>query len=70
MGFFLETLFGGLMVGMLYSLIAIGFVTSFVAGWFVVRSLLDYVSQHGFAVFAWWRIIVGAIGLIGLALLG
>ncbi|WP_076999659.1 branched-chain amino acid ABC transporter permease [Variovorax sp. KK3] len=26
MGFFLETLFGGLMVGMLYSLIAIGFV--------------------------------------------
>ena len=26
MGFFLETLFGGLMVGMLYSLIALGFV--------------------------------------------
>ena len=48
----------------------IGFVTSFVAGWFVVRSLLDYVSQHGFALFAWWRIVVGALGLIGLALLG
>ena len=26
MGFFLETLFGGLMAGMLYSLIALGFV--------------------------------------------
>ena len=26
MGFFLETLFGGLMVGMLYSLVALGFV--------------------------------------------
>lgn len=51
-------------------LILIGFVTSFLAGWIVVRSLLDYVSQHGFAVFAWWRIIVGAVGLIGLALLG
>jgi len=26
MGFFLETLFGGLMAGMLYSLVALGFV--------------------------------------------
>jgi branched-chain amino acid transport system permease protein len=31
MGFFLETLFGGLMVGMLYSLIALGFVLIFKA---------------------------------------
>lgn len=51
-------------------IIAIGFVTSFIAGWFVVKMLLDYVSQHGFALFAWWRIIIGALGLIGLALLG
>jgi undecaprenyl-diphosphatase len=51
-------------------LVAVGFITSFVAGWFVVKSLLDYVSQHGFALFAWWRIVVGAVGLIGLALLG
>src|SRR5215211_1510379 len=49
-------------------LVAVGFITSFVAGWFVVRSLLNYVSRHGFALFAWWRIIVGALGLIGLAL--
>ena len=49
-------------------IVAIGFITSFVAGWFVVRSLLNYVSRHGFALFAWWRIIVGALGLIGLAL--
>jgi undecaprenyl-diphosphatase len=52
------------------ALIAVGFATSFVAGWFVVRSLLDYVSQHGFALFAWWRILVGALGLIALALMG
>lgn len=51
-------------------LVAVGFIASFVAGWFVVKSLLDYVSQHGFALFAWWRIVVGALGLIGLALLG
>ena len=51
-------------------LVAIGFAVSFIAGWFVVRSLLSYVSRHGFTVFAWWRILVGAFGLIGLALLG
>jgi undecaprenyl-diphosphatase len=49
-------------------LVAVGFATSFVAGWFVVRMLLDYVSRHGFALFAWWRIVVGSLGLIGLAL--
>ena len=31
MGFFLETLIGGLMVGMLYSLVALGFVLIFKA---------------------------------------
>jgi undecaprenyl-diphosphatase len=49
-------------------IVAVGFITSFIAGWIVVRSLLDYISRHGFALFAWWRIIVGALGLIGLAL--
>jgi undecaprenyl-diphosphatase len=49
-------------------LIAIGFAVSFVCGWFVVKTLLGYVSRHGFALFAWWRIIVGALGLIALAL--
>ncbi len=49
-------------------LVAAGFATSFVAGWFVVKSLLSYVTRHGFALFAWWRVIVGSLGLIGLAL--
>jgi undecaprenyl-diphosphatase len=51
-------------------IVVAGFVTSFVAGLFVVRSLLDYVSHRGFALFAWWRVIVGTLGLIGLALVG
>jgi undecaprenyl-diphosphatase len=51
-------------------IVAIGFVTSFVAGWFVVKSLLDYVSRHGFALFAWWRIVVGSLGLVALAVFG
>ena len=29
----------------------------------MVRCSLDFVSRHGFAPFAWWRIVVGAVGL-------
>jgi undecaprenyl-diphosphatase len=31
--------------------------------------LLDFVSKHGFALFAWWRIIVGGLGLGALLIL-
>jgi undecaprenyl-diphosphatase len=50
------------------SIIAVGFAVSFICGWFVVKTLLGYVSRHGFALFAWWRIAVGALGLVALAL--
>jgi undecaprenyl-diphosphatase len=50
--------------------IALGFAVSFVAGVLVVRYLLDYVSRHGFQLFAWWRILVGGMGLGALAVLG
>lgn len=43
--------------------IVLGFTTAFVAAVVVVRWLLDYVSRHGFALFGWWRIIVGGVGL-------
>jgi undecaprenyl-diphosphatase len=49
-------------------LVAIGFVVSFISAWFVVKTFLDYVSRHGFTLFAWWRVAVGTIGLIALAL--
>ena len=49
-------------------LVAAGFASSFICGWFVVKSLLDYVSRRGFALFAWWRVAIGTLGLIGLAL--
>jgi undecaprenyl-diphosphatase len=48
-------------------LIAVGFVVSFIVAWIVVRVFLDFVSRHGFSLFAWWRVIVGCLGLIGLA---
>lgn len=47
-------------------IISIGFVASFIAAVFVVRRLLDFVSRHGFAPFAWWRIFVGLAGFAGL----
>lgn len=46
--------------------IAIGFAASFVVGALVVKYLLDFVSRHGFAPFAWWRIVVGGAGLIAI----
>lgn len=50
--------------------IAIGFVTAFIAAVIVVRYLLDYVSRHGFALFGWWRIIVGGIALGAMLVVG
>lgn len=47
-------------------IVAIGFVVSFVSGAFVVRTMLDFVTRHGFAPFAWWRIAAGALGLVAL----
>lgn len=50
--------------------IGAGFLAAFVSGLIVVKFLLDYVSRHGFALFAWWRIAVGSLGLIGLFVFG
>ncbi len=51
-------------------LIAIGFVVAFLTALAVVKFLLDFVSKHGFAPFAWWRIGVGLVGLVALGLTG
>jgi undecaprenyl-diphosphatase len=50
------------------TIIAVGFVVSFITAIIVVKTFLDYVTRHGFAVFAWWRVIVGTLGLIALAM--
>lgn len=51
-------------------IISIGFVTSFFAALLVVKTLLDFVSRHGFAPFAWWRIAVGVVGLAAIQFAG
>jgi undecaprenyl-diphosphatase len=49
-------------------IIAIGFVVSFITAMIVVRAFLNFVTRRGFTFFAWWRVIVGTLGLIALAM--
>src|SRR6202790_1142866 len=51
-------------------IVAIGFVVSFITALIVVKTFLNYVTRHGFTFFAWWRVIVGTLGLIALAMGG
>jgi undecaprenyl-diphosphatase len=50
--------------------VGIGFAAAFILAFIVVRYALDFISRHGFAPFAYWRIFVGAIGLWGVLLFG
>ncbi len=51
------------------AIIAAGFAAAFFAGLLVVKGLLGYVGKHGFAVFGWWRIVIGSAGLAALILM-
>jgi undecaprenyl-diphosphatase len=44
-------------------LIAVGFVVAFLSALVVVRPFVRFISRHGFGVFAWYRIAVGALAL-------
>lgn len=46
--------------------IAVGFAVAFVTAIVVVRWVLHYISRHGYALFGWWRIIVGSLALAAL----
>ncbi len=56
-----------LAVGNAGGLIAVGFVVAFFSALAVVRTFIDFVGKRGLAPFAWWRIIVGAAGLIAVS---
>lgn len=49
-----------------FGLIAIGFVMSFVVGLIVVKGFIGFIGRYGLAPFVWWRVLVGALGLIAL----
>jgi undecaprenyl-diphosphatase len=60
---------GDLALGNNVAVIAVGFLFSFIFGWIVVKTFLGYVQRHSFALFAWWRILVGSVGLLALYVL-
>ena len=43
--------------------IAIGFFVAFVIALVVIKAFMAFVSKSGFAPFAWYRIVAGALGL-------
>ncbi|HYC02280.1 MAG TPA: undecaprenyl-diphosphate phosphatase [Azospirillaceae bacterium] len=45
------------------ALIAVGFAAAFLTGFVVVKAVVGFVSRHGFAPFAWYRIVLGALML-------
>jgi len=49
--------------GVGFGAVAIGLVVSFIVALIVVRAFVHYISKHGFAPFAWYRIVVGAAAL-------
>ena len=52
-----------------FALIGIGFAAAFVSALIVVRGFLHFVSNHGFKLFAWWRIAIGLLGWAGILLI-
>ena len=52
--------------GVGFGTVAVGFAVSFVVAIVVVKAFVHYISRHGFAPFAWYRILVGAAALVWL----
>ena len=54
--------------GVGFGTVAVGFIVSFIVAIVVVKAFIHYISRHGFAPFAWYRIVVGAAALAWLTL--
>ena len=54
--------------GVGFGAVAVGFVVSFVVAIVVVKGFVHYISRHGFAPFAWYRIVAGAVALAWLTM--
>jgi undecaprenyl-diphosphatase len=53
--------------GVGFGTVAVGFVVSFLVAIVVVRGFVHYISKHGFAPFAWYRIVAGIVALAWLS---
>jgi undecaprenyl-diphosphatase len=43
-----------------FTIIAAGFIAAFLAAMLAVKKLINFISNNGFAPFAWYRLIVGS----------
>lgn len=46
-----------------FMVLGIGFVVAFISAYYVARMFLAFVANHGFGVFAWYRIFIGTLML-------
>jgi undecaprenyl-diphosphatase len=46
------------------AIIAVGFISAFLCALLVVRSVIAFISRHGFVPFAWYRIGLGIVMLL------
>ncbi len=49
-------------------LLAVGFITAAIVGWFAIKWLIDYLSQHSLYVFAAYCAIVGLLCVVTMVL--
>lgn len=62
---FLKMLRGGVVFQQeQWVLLAIGFVVSFIVAGIAIKGFIGFVQHRGFAVFGWYRIVLGAILLV------
>lgn len=54
--------------GVGFGAVAVGLIVSFVVALVVVRGFVHYISRHGFAPFAYYRIVAGAAALVWLTM--
>jgi undecaprenyl-diphosphatase len=50
------------------AIIALGFIAAFFSALVVVGPFVRFISRHGFGVFAWYRIAIGALAIVLLAM--
>ncbi|MEP6729661.1 MAG: undecaprenyl-diphosphate phosphatase [bacterium] len=44
-----------------YSMLAVGFVVSFITAIAAIKSFLGYIKKHDFSVFGWYRIVLAVV---------
>lgn len=47
-----------------FPMFAAGFITAFISAWIAVRTLVRFVANHSYEIFAWYRIVFGLLILI------